>query len=261
MNEEQTQQAVNNVPTPVRVINNETLLIVGVVALLLGGILGYVAYPMVNAIGSAEPVQTEGNVTVSGEGGEPASAPSSDVSPTEQQEVGTETNVENSPTSTGTTSALREENPFCKEYGTAVISKKDLLETYTIGPGETLRDVAAKVLDDETKATEIITANPMLYGYEIDDQLPMGLEIFIPNAKYTGEGITSYIRTKGNITFNETKPMFGVTAPNSGTGPFIISDDIKTDIEGIVSGDCVVVIYGSIGYDPNKIVLEVKAQQ
>jgi hypothetical protein len=152
------------------------------------------------------------------------------------------------------------EPEFCKQYGTFEVKKSDLLKTHEVGPGETLRTIAKKELSDETKATDLISVNPQLSSYEIDDELPYKLKVFIPNEQYNEEGITNYMKTRGNIQFNKDKPMFGVNAPNSGTGPFIISDKIENDIKQVKEGDCVEIIYGSKDYDPQKIVFEVKLQ-
>ena len=161
---------------------------------------------------------------------------------------------------TGTEVEKKEEPSFCAKYGTANVQKSDLLEEYLVGPGETMRDIARKKLNDESRALDLIKVNPQLSNYEIDDELPMRMKVYIPNEKYSEEGITAYIKTRGNITFNKNKPMFGVNAPNSGTGPFIISENIKDDLKNIKEGDCVEVTYGSKGYDPQKVVFEVVAQ-
>jgi len=153
------------------------------------------------------------------------------------------------------------ETPFCAKYGTLTIKKTDLFEEYSVGPGETMRDIARKTLNDEKRALDLISVNPSLQFYEIDDDLPMSMKVYIPDDKYSDEeGITSYMKARGNITFNDTKPMFGVNAPNSGTGPFTISEEIKDQVRAFGEGECVEVIYGSRGYDSNKPVFEVLKQ-
>ena len=136
----------------------------------------------------------------------------------------------------------------------------DLLEEYLVGPGETMRDIAKKKLGDETKATDLTIVNPQLSQYEIDSELPMGMKLYLPNEKYNSEGITAYLKASGNIAFNKNKPMFGINAPNSGTGPFTISESIEGDLINIEEGDCVVVISGSRAFDPQKVVFEVVPQ-
>lgn len=159
-----------------------------------------------------------------------------------------------------TTKPTNQEEPFCKQYGNVGLKFSDLLEEYSIGPGETMRDIARKKLNDESKASELISVNPQLSIYEIDQELPMRMKIYIPNEKYSGENITAYFKSRGNISFNQTKPMFGINAPNSGTGPFIISDNIKDSIKEFKNGDCVEIIYGTSAYDPQKTVFEIKKQ-
>ncbi|OGY25727.1 MAG: hypothetical protein A2134_02690 [Candidatus Woykebacteria bacterium RBG_16_39_9b] len=149
---------------------------------------------------------------------------------------------------------------FCEQYGTFEVKKEDLFEEYETKPGDTLRNIAKNELNDPTLATEIIKVNPTLSRYEIDDELPYKLKLYLPNEKYDEEGITTYMKARGNIEFNKEKPMFGVNAPNSGTGPFIITDKIKDNLNGIKLGDCVEVVYGSKGFDPQKVVFEVKIQ-
>jgi hypothetical protein len=149
---------------------------------------------------------------------------------------------------------------FCKKYGTFEIKKIDLFQEYSTGPGETMRSIAQEVFNDETKAADLITINPMLISYEIDDELPMRSKIYIPDDKYFQEGVTNYIKAQGNITYNPEKPMFGINAPNSGTGPFIISDEIKDDLSTVGEDDCVEIVYGSRDYDAQKIVFEVIKQ-
>lgn len=167
---------------------------------------------------------------------------------------------EEEPSDTSKQAGAANEPEFCEQYGTFEVKKADLLKTHEVGPGETLRSIAKQELNEEMRATDFISVNPQLSSYEIDDELPFKLKVFIPNERYNEEGLTAYIKSRGNIQFNKEKPMFGVNAPNSGTGPFIISDKIKMDIEQIKEGDCVEVIYGSKGFDPQKVVLEVKLQ-
>ena len=158
------------------------------------------------------------------------------------------------------TEEQKEEPPFCKQYGAYQIKMTDLLEEYLVGPGETMRDIAKKKLGDETKATDLTIVNPQLSQYEIDSELPMGMKLYLPNEKYNSEGITAYLKASGNIAFNKNKPMFGINAPNSGTGPFTISESIEGDLINIEEGDCVVVISGSRAFDPQKVVFEVVPQ-
>jgi hypothetical protein len=54
--------------------------------------------------------------------------------------------------------------------------------------------------------------------------------------------------------------MFGVNAPNSGTGPFIISENISESLQTVQQGDCVDLVFGSRGFDPQKVVLELNLQ-
>lgn len=214
------------------------ILIVSIIlALIIGVICGYFIYPFMNKTDTIIKDESTNNDT---------GVVTKDTIPTENQQPSITPN--------------ETEAQFCKEYGTSTIPKNELLEEYITGPGDTIRDIAKNKQGDETKAIELIDANSILRQYEVDDVLPMRLKIYIPNDKYNIPDITSYIRSKGNISYNKDKPMFGVNAPNSGTGPFIINDNIKDDIENIKDGDCVVVIYGSKGYDPQKVVMEVTKQ-
>lgn len=209
MNVEQLQN-IPPIPTALSASRTKTILVPGIIGVLIGGILGYITYPIVNS------------------------------------------------TEVITTDAI--DQPLCSDYGTFTVQKNDLLEKYTVGPDETLRDVARKLLEDETEAVALITANPQLREYGVDDTLPLGVSMYIPDEKYSREGVTTYIKARGNITFDDTKPMFGINAPNAATGPFIISDYIQADLTGVQAGDCVEVIYGSRGSDPQKFVFEVLLQ-
>lgn len=287
MNDEQS--VLTPTPTMNKVPGIGTLAVVGAMALLVGGVSGYTSYPLVNGHSNAELPSTE-NATTSpladtlveesasttlettaltqDSATTPTEAPENiqestptkpaASSPTQEPKVVEKTAVQ--PATAKPATPATAETPFCKEYGTFDVPKNDLLEKYIVGPGQTLRDIAVIAMKDETKAVDIITANPKLRIYEIDDILPMRLEVVIPNEKYNKDGITAFIKSRGNISYNATKPMFGVNAPNSGTGPFTISADIKSQLNGIKQGDCVEVLYGSRGYDPQKIVLEVKRQ-
>ncbi len=211
-----------------------------IVALLFGVLVGYFSYPVVNKSISETggKIEVQKNADVLSD----VTQPPSPISDNNQVD------------SSG------KEPAFCKEYGTGEIPKKELLEEYTTGPGDTLRSIAKNQLGDETKAVDLIPDNPQLRSYEVDDELQMNVIIYLPNEKYNKPGITSYIRAKGNIAYNEEKPMFGVNAPNSGTGPFLINDEIKDELEAIEQGECVEVIYGSRQLDPQKIVFEVIPQ-
>jgi len=251
MNEEQKQQVIEPIPTPPQKPDAGTTLLIGVAGLMVGVVVGifigylFIKYGMLEGVSGTTCATNLPQV--------PADV---EVLPIESEATTTE--VDALPIEPKSTS--KEENPFCAEYGTFTVSKNDLLEKYTVGPGETLRDAARNALGDETMAIEFITANPQLRGYEIDDALPMGMKIYIPDERYTEEGITAYMKARGNIAFNDTKPMFGINAPNSGTGPFTISEQIKTELDGIREGDCVQGIYGTRGYDLQKVVFEVKLQ-
>lgn len=182
-----------------------------------------------------------------------------EIKPIDESTQISDTSFENTePRATSSNSPSK--TPFCKNYGTSGIKKTDLFEEYSIGPGETMRMVAKKFFSDETKATLLIDLNPELYEYEIDDDLPMAMKIFIPNEKYNVDGVNSFFKTSGNVSFNSEKPMFGVNAPNSGTGPFIITDELKDVMKNIKTDDCIDVLYGSKGYDPIKVVFEVTKQ-
>lgn len=211
-----------------------------IVALLFGVLVGYFSYPVVNKSLSetGANIEAQNNANVLSNVTQPPS-PISDNNQIDPSE---------------------EEPAFCKEYGTSEILKKELLEEYTTGPGDTLRSIAKNKLGDETKAVDLIADNPQLRLFEVDDELQMNMTIYVPNEKYNKPGITTYIRAKGNIVYNEEKPMFGVNAPNSGTGPFLINDEIKDELEAIEQGECVEVIYGSRQLDPQKVVFEVIPQ-
>lgn len=219
-----------NTPSPTsHTVRNILLVFSFIFAALIGGVLGYFSHPLINSNKQILNIPT---------GEKPKS--------TEQNLVPTETKTA--------------EKPFCKEYGTYQVNKIDLFEQYTVGPGETLRDIAKKKLNDETKAVDFITINPQLISYEIDDVLPIGRKIYIPNEKYDAEGIVSYLKVKGNIAINQDKSMFGVSSPNSNTGSFLISDKIKEDMKNIKEGDCVTVVYGSRSIGSEFVIFEVKPQ-
>lgn len=218
-------------------------------SLLMGTILGYLVYPSINKM----PVE-----------------PEIMAQPFEPQVTGQDNLVDNPTASVGTQvpannqvddNQVDEEPPFCKEYGVAQFKKQDLLEEFTTGPGDTFRSVALKALGDETRAIDIIAANPLFAATEVDDELPMNTKLYLPNPKYDNPEVTGYVKVRGNIAFNPDKPMFGVNGPNSGTGPFMINDTIKESLTGIHEGNCVVVVYGTRGFDSNKVVFEVLPQQ
>lgn len=209
--------------------------------LLIGGLIGYLSYPLINS--AKQPTEIAS--------GQPTST---------GQNVPTVTSVPSAPDTPTVTSTKKEEAPFCKEYGTYEIEKADLFGQYVVGPGETLRDIAKKKLNDESRAVDFIEINPQLYSYEIDKEVPMGSKIYIPNEKYMAEGVRVYLKVKGNIVYNKDKPMFGITGPNSSTGSFIITDNIKEDLKNIKEGDCVEVSYGSRSIGSAFVVFEVKPQ-
>lgn len=82
----------------------------------------------------------------------------------------------------------------------------------------------------------------------------------MPAGEYAMEGVTAYIKAQGNISYNENQPMFGISAPNSGTGPFIIPDEMEAVFKAIPQGSCVEMIYGSRGFDNQKVIFQIHQQ-
>jgi hypothetical protein len=88
------------------------------------------------------------------------------------------------------------------------------------------------------------------------------LDNFTPqDPKYKVEGVTIYVKAQGNISYNTSQPMFGINAPNSGTGPFIIPEDMEATFKEIPQGSCVEVLYGSKGMSGQKVIFEIHKQE
>jgi hypothetical protein len=153
------------------------------------------------------------------------------------------------------------EQEFCKKYGTYQVSKNDLLKTYEVEKEMTLDELLGEALDNHYTTQELMTINPELNAYEATTAaIPRGTQVKLPDQSLDVEGVTSFIKAQGNISFNPDQPMFGVNAPNTGTGPFIISEEIEDKVKQLKQGDCVEVIYGSRGYSSIKVVFDIFKQ-